>query len=65
MRTAAVSGMIIEKYLQTDRMKNRQIKIGVIGLGPIGLMHIAMINQFLSSYNISLFVYDLNTAKKK
>lgn len=65
MRTAAVSGMIIEKYLQTDRMKNRQIKIGVIGLGPIGLMHIAMINQFLSSYNISLFVYDLNTAKKE
>lgn len=58
IRTASVSGFLIKKYMQQRKLD--RVKLGVIGLGPIGYNHIQMSNDILGDRIAELLVYDLN-----
>lgn len=59
VRTAAVSGSVVQKYLE-DREDLSQMNITIIGMGPIGLMHLAMLRELYEDRIKNIFVYDLN-----
>ena len=41
VRTASVSGLMIQKYLKSLKRKN--LKVGIVGYGPIGQYHYKML----------------------
>ena len=57
IRTASVSGLLIDKYIKAKKYKN--IKIGIIGFGPIGQYHLDMCGELLKESSVSFHVYDL------
>jgi ornithine cyclodeaminase/alanine dehydrogenase-like protein (mu-crystallin family) len=62
LRTVAVSSFILGHFF-----KNRinKVSIGVIGLGPIGLMHIEMLQELYADNIKSVHSFDLNTGLYK
>jgi len=60
IRTASVSGYILEKYLETRKEFN-SFKIGIVGFGPIGQLHLAMIESILGDRIDKFLIYDIKT----
>lgn len=58
MRTASVSGTIIEEYLRT---KDKPLKVGIIGWGPIGKCHFRLINEYFANYIEQIAIYDIRS----
>ena len=57
IRTAAVSGFIIKEFMEQRKPKN--LKIGIIGFGPIGQTHLKMCNALLGDAIAEVLIYDL------
>ena len=58
IRTASVSGFLIQKVLQHRLQTN--IKLGIIGFGPIGYQHLMMAHDLLKSNLAQVAIFDLN-----
>ncbi len=43
IRTAAVSGFILEQYINKGNQQQCKKKCGIVGFGPIGQMHLSML----------------------
>ena len=59
IRTAAVSGFIIQKYIADYPIKSKKKSVGIIGLGPIGQLHQLMIMSLFSESIKDIYVYDI------
>lgn len=58
IRTAGVTGMIVDQWLKA-RNDNVDYKVGIIGFGPIGKMHLNMINELLGEQLSHCNIFDL------
>lgn len=57
IRTASVSGTIIKYF---DRVRNlKDIRIGIIGWGPIGRYHYEMCKELLGEKISDIYIYDI------
>ncbi|HFK1529146.1 TPA: 2,3-diaminopropionate biosynthesis protein SbnB [Bacillus cereus] len=56
IRTAGVSGLLIKSFLTERKIKD--INVGIIGFGPIGQMHLNMINALIGSNVKKVRIYD-------
>jgi 2,3-diaminopropionate biosynthesis protein SbnB len=59
LRTAAVSGVIVEQYLGLKKA-TQQFTVGIIGFGPIGKTHLKMITAILGDRIDKILLYDIN-----
>ncbi|MDL2144701.1 2,3-diaminopropionate biosynthesis protein SbnB [Flavobacterium tructae] len=59
IRTSAVTGAIIKSYREAVEIKEK-INFGIIGLGPIGRMHLEMIFTLHEDIIDKIYVYDIN-----
>ena len=59
VRTAAVSGVIIDRYVQNRA--NMSYTVGIIGWGPIGRQHAEMCFSLLREKLNKLILYDIKT----
>jgi N-[(2S)-2-amino-2-carboxyethyl]-L-glutamate dehydrogenase len=57
IRTAAVSGIMIDEYLKIK--KKQAYRVGIVGLGPIGRMHLKMIGSMLKGTIETIGLYDI------
>jgi ornithine cyclodeaminase len=57
IRTASVSGLVIKYYLL--KIKRGQLKVGIIGFGPIGQFHAKMICDQLAERVQEINVFDI------
>lgn len=64
VRTAAVSGVLVEEYLKR-KTDNDKLKIGINGFGPIGRMHLQMITAILGDRIGEIRIYDLKPLNKE
>lgn len=62
IRTASVSGLMIKKFMELKRHKN--VKVGLIGFGPIGQYHLEMCNELLGESLEEVLLYDLKDISK-
>lgn len=58
VRTAAVSGLMIVKYLEAN-ISNSKLTIGINGFGPIGKMHLKMAAAILGNRIEKIFLHDI------
>ena len=58
LRTAAVSGVMLQTYLNA-RKRTEQVKLGIIGWGPIGRLHLDMCAALLGDQLSEVILYDL------
>ncbi len=58
VRTAGVSGLIVEKYLSFQH-PGKRFKLGIVGFGPIGKMHLRMIDAIAGDRLSEISIYDL------
>lgn len=58
LRTASVSGTIIEEFL---KKRGKHLKVGIIGWGPIGQCHFRLINEMFSDYIDHIYIYDIRS----
>lgn len=56
LRTAAVTGYAIQKFL--NQLPLKKLKIGITGFGPIGQMHKEMINEILKDRPHKIDIFD-------
>ncbi|HEU4962325.1 MAG TPA: 2,3-diaminopropionate biosynthesis protein SbnB [Bacilli bacterium] len=61
IRTASVSGLMIREFEKVRELKD--IKLGIIGFGPIGQLHLQMAGQLLGDKIKSIALYDINGIK--
>jgi 2,3-diaminopropionate biosynthesis protein SbnB len=59
IRTAAVSGLILQKVL-SSRRETRKLKVGMTGFGPIGQLHLEMMDSLLADNVSGYHLYDTN-----
>ncbi|MBW8687193.1 2,3-diaminopropionate biosynthesis protein SbnB [Chitinophaga rhizophila] len=57
IRTAAVTGAVIRKYLSLNTCDN--LSFGIIGFGPIGRMHLSMIDALWGDQLKHIYIFDL------
>lgn len=57
LRTAAVTGTVIRKFLEAR--PTGKLKVGMTGFGPIGQLHLDMLEQLFADRIESLSLYDL------
>lgn len=57
IRTASVSGLMLKHYADARELKN--IKLGIIGWGPIGQHHLKVCNELLGDKISKVFLYDM------
>ena len=62
IRTAAVSGVLIKRYVKSKG--KRKVKIGVIGFGPIGRNHVIMCDSILHSVDAEYYVFDVEDVER-
>lgn len=60
IRTAAVSGVLIRKKLAADP-SDRKYKVGIVGFGPIGRLHLEMVAGLLGNQLDTVKLYDIRT----
>jgi N-[(2S)-2-amino-2-carboxyethyl]-L-glutamate dehydrogenase len=65
IRTAAVTGVVIRKYMSLPGQENRIYDIGVVGLGPIGVQHLMMIFSLLPAQVRTVRVFDVKEILKE
>ncbi|MCW3467116.1 2,3-diaminopropionate biosynthesis protein SbnB [Chitinophaga nivalis] len=58
IRTAAVSGLLIQAYLE-KRTDDKPLKVGINGFGPIGRTHLKMVQSVLGSRLENITLFDL------
>ncbi|WP_298427798.1 2,3-diaminopropionate biosynthesis protein SbnB [uncultured Kordia sp.] len=58
VRTASVTGAIMDKYIKTNNSEN--ITVGITGFGPIGQMHLEMMEALFGDKIAKYSLYDLN-----
>jgi len=56
IRTASVSGTIIEEYI---KRKPAKLNVGIIGWGPIGQCHYRLINEYFSTSVEQIAIFDI------
>ncbi|TCP67310.1 2,3-diaminopropionate biosynthesis protein SbnB [Baia soyae] len=56
IRTASVSGLIIQEFEKVRDLKD--VKVGIIGFGPIGQLHLSMVTNLLGDKIASVTLYD-------
>lgn len=59
LRTAAVSGFVINK---TREFLSSRLKIGILGFGPIGQLHVKMVSEILKDQIEEIRVYDIHSS---
>ncbi|WP_298511911.1 2,3-diaminopropionate biosynthesis protein SbnB [uncultured Kordia sp.] len=60
-RTASVTGAIIQKYVKDDERKEEdKYTVGIIGFGPIGQLHLEMIEDIMGPKVAQYLLFDLN-----
>ncbi|MFJ7185382.1 2,3-diaminopropionate biosynthesis protein SbnB [Lysinibacillus xylanilyticus] len=57
IRTASVSGLMIDLYDKSRTLKN--VKVGIIGFGPIGQLHLQMITSLLGEKISKIIIFDI------
>lgn len=57
IRTASVSGFVLDQYLRVNERTG--LKCGIIGLGPIGQLHLEMLQQCFGTSIDQFYLYDL------
>lgn len=60
IRTAGISGLVIRKYLNSIEQR-QSVNFGVVGVGPIGMMHCYMIGSCFLRHPGNIFLYDLKS----
>lgn len=63
IRTASVSGLMIKKYIESR--KNKKVKLGIIGFGQIGKMHLEMAKDLLKDMLDEVKIYDIKIQDDK
>ncbi|WP_160718116.1 2,3-diaminopropionate biosynthesis protein SbnB [Chitinophaga solisilvae] len=58
IRTAAVSGLLIQEYLK-NRKSSTPLKVGINGFGPIGKTHLSMVTSVLGDRLERVSLFDL------
>ncbi len=58
IRTASVSGTIIEEYI---KRRGKHQKVGIIGWGPIGKCHFRLINEQFKDFIDHIQIYDIKS----
>ncbi|MHA4262418.1 2,3-diaminopropionate biosynthesis protein SbnB (plasmid) [Bacillus cereus] len=58
IRTASVTGLMIREFSKLRDLNN--IKVGIIGFGPIGQMHLKMVTTLLGNKIKNISLYDIN-----
>jgi len=58
IRTAAVSGLVMVKYLEARGLK-KKLKIGINGFGPIGQLHLEMVKSLLGPNLEDVCIHDI------
>ena len=53
LRTASVSGTIIEEFI---KKRGKHLKVGIIGWGPIGQCHFRLIDEMFSDYIDNIYL---------
>ncbi|WP_212004503.1 2,3-diaminopropionate biosynthesis protein SbnB [Chitinophaga sp. HK235] len=64
VRTAAVSGLMIVKYLEANTI-NRKLIVGINGFGPIGKMHLKMVTAILGDNIAKIYLHDIAGVDKE
>ncbi|RBL90700.1 2,3-diaminopropionate biosynthesis protein SbnB [Chitinophaga flava] len=64
VRTAAVSGLMIVKYLEANTI-NRKLTVGINGFGPIGKMHLKMVTAILGDNIEKIYLHDIAGVDKE
>ncbi|MFE8046901.1 2,3-diaminopropionate biosynthesis protein SbnB [Brenneria goodwinii] len=57
IRTASVTGLIIQKY--AERFPLHAVTVGIIGFGPIGQLHLQMVSELLGERISQVLLYDI------
>jgi len=58
IRTVSVSALVLKAFLEARPTES--ITIGIIGLGPIGQLHLIMCRELCAERNLEFTVYDIN-----
>jgi N-[(2S)-2-amino-2-carboxyethyl]-L-glutamate dehydrogenase len=61
IRTAAVSGYVTGKYLEAVQQAGKTYNVGIIGLGPIGQLHLQMMTSLLGHSMGYIYLYDIRS----
>ena len=59
IRTAAVSGFVVQKYITEYPDKSKKFNVGIIGFGPIGQLHYSLFTSLFSQSIEKIYVYDI------
>ncbi|NSL87211.1 2,3-diaminopropionate biosynthesis protein SbnB [Chitinophaga sp. Mgbs1] len=59
IRTAAVSGLILEEVTRY-RSPEKRFRVGITGFGPIGRLHLQMVDALLGERVTAYDIYDVN-----
>lgn len=59
IRTAGVSGVVVKKYLEHCTNRADRLDIGIIGLGPIGYLHLSMLTSIMQEQLGNIYLYDI------
>lgn len=63
IRTAGVSGFVVKQYLKSNTV--RRLDCGIIGFGPIGQLHLQMLNECFGNQINKIYIYDINAIDRK
>ncbi|MHA7060296.1 2,3-diaminopropionate biosynthesis protein SbnB [Aquimarina sp. M1] len=60
IRTSAVTGAVIKKYLELKKIQpDQKLIVGITGFGPIGQLHLKMIDSILGDKVEEYLIYDV------
>lgn len=59
LRTAAVTGVVLDTYLQKMKDADKKLVIGIIGFGPIGQQHLSLITQLYEDRIEKVILFDI------
>lgn len=62
LRTAAVSGLILNEYLKSRHLNEEKFTLSIVGLGPIGKLHLEMASSLLIGKLRAIKLYDVNSS---
>jgi N-[(2S)-2-amino-2-carboxyethyl]-L-glutamate dehydrogenase len=65
IRTAGVTGVLIKAFLDQRNYESGSLKIGIIGFGPIGKMHLSMVGEICGDCIKEIMIYDIRPVDKE
>jgi len=60
IRTASVSGAVIDQYFKSRSDEFTKLRFGIIGFGPIGQQHLDMLLQLFGEKIDRIFIFDIS-----